>query len=47
MRRHFPGAGATTAFQASERTTIDYGAFTLDPDGHNVEVVCQRPEWRR
>jgi len=21
-----------------------YGAFILDPDGHNVEVVCHRPE---
>lgn len=21
-----------------------YGAFVLDPDGHNVEVVCHRPE---
>ena len=21
-----------------------YGAFVLDPDGHNVEVVCHEPE---
>ena len=21
-----------------------YGAFVLDPDGHNVEAVCHRPE---
>jgi catechol 2,3-dioxygenase-like lactoylglutathione lyase family enzyme len=21
-----------------------YGAFALDPDGHNVEAVCHRPE---
>lgn len=21
-----------------------YGAFVFDPDGHNVEVVCHRPE---
>jgi catechol 2,3-dioxygenase-like lactoylglutathione lyase family enzyme len=21
-----------------------YAAFVLDPDGHNVEAVCQRPE---
>jgi catechol 2,3-dioxygenase-like lactoylglutathione lyase family enzyme len=21
-----------------------YGAFVLDPDGHNVEVVCHQPE---
>ena len=21
-----------------------YGAFVLDPDGHNVEAVCRRPE---
>ena len=21
-----------------------YGAFVLDPDGHNIEVVCHRPE---
>jgi catechol 2,3-dioxygenase-like lactoylglutathione lyase family enzyme len=20
-----------------------YGAFVLDPDGHNIEAVCQRP----
>jgi hypothetical protein len=20
-----------------------YGAFVLDPDGHNIEVVCHRP----
>jgi catechol 2,3-dioxygenase-like lactoylglutathione lyase family enzyme len=22
-----------------------YGAFVLDPDGHNVEAVCRAPEW--
>jgi len=22
----------------------DYGAFVIDPDGHNVEAVCHRPE---
>jgi hypothetical protein len=21
----------------------DYGAFVLDPDGHNVEAVCHAP----
>ena len=21
-----------------------YGAFALDPDGHNIEAVCHRPE---
>ena len=21
-----------------------YGAYVLDPDGHNVEAVCHRPE---
>lgn len=21
----------------------DYGAFVLDPDGHNIEAVCHRP----
>jgi predicted lactoylglutathione lyase len=21
-----------------------YAAFVLDPDGHNIEVVCQQPE---
>jgi catechol 2,3-dioxygenase-like lactoylglutathione lyase family enzyme len=21
-----------------------YGAFVLDPDGHNVEAVCHHPE---
>ena len=21
-----------------------YGAFVLDPDGHNIEVVCHQPE---
>ena len=21
-----------------------YGAFVLDPDGHNIEAVCRRPE---
>ena len=21
-----------------------YGAFVIDPDGHNIEAVCQRPE---
>ena len=21
-----------------------YGAFVLDPDGHNIEVVCHEPE---
>ena len=21
-----------------------YGAFILDPDGHNIEVVCHEPE---
>jgi catechol 2,3-dioxygenase-like lactoylglutathione lyase family enzyme len=21
-----------------------YGAFVLDPDGHNLEAVCQHPE---
>jgi catechol 2,3-dioxygenase-like lactoylglutathione lyase family enzyme len=21
-----------------------YGAFVLDPDGHNIEAVCQDPE---
>ena len=21
-----------------------YGAFVLDPDGHNIEVVCHTPE---
>ncbi|MEA2770336.1 MAG: hypothetical protein QOD93_3298, partial [Acetobacteraceae bacterium] len=21
-----------------------YGAFVLDPDGHNVEAVCRNPE---
>jgi catechol 2,3-dioxygenase-like lactoylglutathione lyase family enzyme len=21
-----------------------YGAFVLDPDGHNIEAVCHRPE---
>ena len=21
-----------------------YGAFVLDPDGHNVEAVCHKPE---
>ena len=21
-----------------------YAAFVLDPDGHNIEAVCQRPE---
>jgi hypothetical protein len=21
-----------------------YGAYVLDPDGNNVEVVCHRPE---
>jgi hypothetical protein len=21
-----------------------YAAFTIDPDGHNVEMVCHRPE---
>ena len=20
-----------------------YGAFVLDPDGHNIEAVCHRP----
>jgi len=20
-----------------------YGAFVLDPDGHNIEAVCQTP----
>ena len=23
-----------------------YAAFVLDPDGHNIEVVCHRPEGR-
>jgi catechol 2,3-dioxygenase-like lactoylglutathione lyase family enzyme len=23
-----------------------YGAFVLDPDGHNIEVVCHEPEPR-
>lgn len=22
-----------------------YGAFVLDPDGHNIEVVCHEPAW--
>jgi predicted lactoylglutathione lyase len=21
-----------------------YGAFVLDPDGHNIEAVCHQPE---
>ena len=21
-----------------------YGAFVLDPDGHNIEAVCHRPQ---
>jgi hypothetical protein len=21
-----------------------YGAFVFDPDGHNIEAVCRRPE---
>jgi hypothetical protein len=21
-----------------------YGAFILDPDGHNIEAVCHKPE---
>ena len=21
-----------------------YGAFVLDPDGHNIEAVCHKPE---
>ncbi len=24
-----------------------YGAFVLDPDGHNVEAVCHRPQSQR
>jgi catechol 2,3-dioxygenase-like lactoylglutathione lyase family enzyme len=24
-----------------------YAAFVLDPDGHNLEVVCHRPEEAR
>ena len=23
-----------------------YGAFVLDPDGHNIEAVCHLPETR-
>jgi catechol 2,3-dioxygenase-like lactoylglutathione lyase family enzyme len=24
-----------------------YGAFVLDPDGHNIEAVCRSPELKR
>jgi catechol 2,3-dioxygenase-like lactoylglutathione lyase family enzyme len=24
-----------------------YAAFVLDPDGHNIEAVCQKPEGQR
>jgi hypothetical protein len=32
------------AFRARDRATTYYGAFVLDPDGHNIEAVCHEPE---
>ena len=45
-RRRLPPAASTTARRASARITIPnyYGAFVLDPDGHNIEAVCHAPE---
>jgi len=40
------------AFRAQSRAQVDafyhyhphyYGAFVLDPDGHNIEAVCHEP----
>ena len=33
------GPGIRSQYHASY-----YGAFVLDPDGHNIEAVCHRPE---
>ena len=43
-RRRWRRAEPTTARRACARTTtpIYYGAFVLDPDGHNIEAVCHR-----
>jgi catechol 2,3-dioxygenase-like lactoylglutathione lyase family enzyme len=38
-------AARTTALPACVPTTHAnyYGAFVLDPDGHNIEAVCHAP----
>jgi catechol 2,3-dioxygenase-like lactoylglutathione lyase family enzyme len=42
--------GAHVAFTTEDRETVDryhqdyYGAFVLDPDGHNIEAVCRRKQ---
>ena len=43
--RRWRPAAATTARPASARIIIRnyYGAFVLDPDGHNIEAVCHTP----
>jgi predicted lactoylglutathione lyase len=38
LRRHEP---STTASPARPQYSAGYyGAFVLDPDGHNIEAVC-------
>ena len=38
------------AFSADNRMQVDafyanyYGAFVIGPDGHNIEVVCHKPQ---
>ena len=32
------------ALRADSRAVVDYGAFVLDPDGHNIEACCHAPE---
>ena len=43
--RPWPPAAATTARRVlREHYHPDYyGAFVLDPDGHNIEAVCHDP----
>jgi hypothetical protein len=38
--RALPTTGAITALTAHPRY---YGAHVLDPDGNNIEPVCQQP----
>ena len=45
LKQVFVGAlFAAGVSMASAMTTIDYGAYVLDPDGHNIEAVCHEVE---
>lgn len=40
MRQRWRRAERITDSRAYARTTNYFGAFVLDPDGHNIEAVC-------